>query len=159
MTYVGLKNMKIWRNYGHKFTKLSDTTSRTAERKNRLGMYFLDFLPWGLCLERKTLGLGIGGGGIAQRDCQVENDCSWGRGKNCLAWTPPYEVEIHLGRCLFVCDSWRGGGVGVGESMRETSSLREEEGCWRRDRQGETGSWNGEDSETISVATRTEVSS
>lgn len=148
--------MKIWRNYGHKFTKFSDKTRRTAERKNRLGMYFLDFLPWGLCLERKTLGLGILGG-ITQRDCQVENDCSWGRGKNCLTWTPPYEVEIHLGRCLFVIAG--GAEQRVGESRRETSSLREEEGCWRGDRQGETGSWNGEDGETISVATRAEVSS
>lgn len=76
----GKKNTKIWRNCRHKFAKLSDKRSRTAERKNRLEIYFLDFLPCSLCLKKKTLGLGIWGY-ITQGDCQVENDFSWGRGK------------------------------------------------------------------------------
>lgn len=36
-----------------------------------------------------------------------------GRGGSCRAWTPHYEVEIHLRGCLFVCDSW-----GLGESVK-----------------------------------------
>lgn len=32
----------------------------TVKRKNSLGMYFLDVLPWDLYLKRKTLDLGIG---------------------------------------------------------------------------------------------------
>lgn len=74
---------------------------------------------------------------------------SLGAEEKLSSWTSPYEVEIHLGRCLSV----------MSEGMRETSSLRGEEGYWRGDRQGNTGSGNGEDSETISVATRAEVSS